>query len=47
MTRSQILKQIIKHLPEKRFSILIGGRQVGKTTVVKQVKEAKSFFYLV
>ena len=39
MTRSQILKQIIKHLPEKRFSILIGGRQVGKTTVVKQVKE--------
>jgi uncharacterized protein len=39
MNRKNISEKIIKHLTEKRYSILIGARQVGKTTVVKQVKD--------
>lgn len=39
MNRIKISEKIIKHLPDKRFSILIGARQVGKTTVVKQVRD--------
>ena len=50
MTRDQILEALIKHLPEKRHSVLIGARQIGKTTVVKQVvahllkKNEKAFY---
>ena len=39
MNRKFISEKIIKHLDDKRYSILIGARQVGKTTVVKQVKD--------
>ena len=39
MNRKYISEKIIKHLDDKRYSILIGARQVGKTTVVKQVKD--------
>ena len=39
MNRKYISEKIIKHLADKRYSILIGARQVGKTTVVKQVKD--------
>ncbi|MDP2385257.1 MAG: ATP-binding protein [Bacteroidota bacterium] len=39
MNRKHILDKIIKHLDDKRYSILIGARQVGKTTIVKQVKD--------
>jgi uncharacterized protein len=39
MNRKNISEKIIKHLADKRYSILIGARQVGKTTVVKQVHD--------
>lgn len=39
MNREQILEALKKHLSDKRHSILIGARQVGKTTVVKQLAE--------
>ena len=50
MNRSEITRAILKHLPDKRHSILIGARQVGKTTVVKQIaaslieKKEKAFY---
>ncbi len=50
MNRKNISEKIIKHLVDKRYSILIGARQVGKTTVVKQVydylknKNEKTYF---
>ena len=42
---------MLNHLPDKRFSILIGARQTGKTTVLKQLvtqlsKTYKTVFYL-
>lgn len=37
MNRENILEALKKHLSDKRHSILIGARQVGKTTVVKQL----------
>ena len=39
MNRKEILVSLKEHLPDKRHSILIGARQVGKTTVVKQLGE--------
>ncbi len=39
MIRQEIIDAITEHLPDKRHSILIGARQVGKTTVIKQVAE--------
>ena len=39
MNRKEILISLKEHLPDKRHSILIGARQVGKTTVVKQLGE--------
>ncbi len=51
MNREKILETLKKHLPDKRHSILIGARQVGKTTVVKQLaehlkKQNKKVYYL-
>lgn len=51
MNRIQILESLKKHLSDKRHSILIGARQVGKTTVVKQLaaflkSENKKVYYL-
>ncbi|MBI2271531.1 MAG: ATP-binding protein [Bacteroidetes bacterium] len=51
MNRAKILTSLIQHLPDKRHSILIGARQVGKTTVVKQLtehlkKKNKKVYYL-
>ncbi len=39
MNRKSISEKIIKHLADKRYSILIGARQVGKTTVVKLIHD--------
>lgn len=51
MNREKILEALKKHLTDKRHSILIGARQVGKTTVAKQLteylkKQNKKVFYL-
>jgi predicted AAA+ superfamily ATPase len=51
MNREIILQLLKKHLPDKRHSILIGARQVGKTTIVKQLEELlksqnKKVYYL-
>ncbi len=51
MNRERILEALKKHLSDKRHSILIGARQVGKTTVAKQLAEHlkqqnKKVFYL-
>jgi predicted AAA+ superfamily ATPase len=47
----QIFSKLVQHLDKKAFTILIGARQVGKTTVLKQLyklilSEKKSAFYL-
>ena len=50
VNRSEITTAITKHLSDKRHSVLIGARQVGKTTVVKQItaglleKKEKAFY---
>jgi predicted AAA+ superfamily ATPase len=51
MSREQIIEALKKHLSDKRHSILIGARQVGKTTVVKQLanylkEQKKKVYYL-
>ena len=49
--RNYIISELQKHLKDKKHSILIGARQVGKTTVVKQIAkqledEKKKVFFL-
>src|SRR4051812_18540137 len=39
MNRSETLDLLQKHLSKKEHTILIGARQVGKTTLVKKVQE--------
>jgi predicted AAA+ superfamily ATPase len=51
MNRENILTLLKKHLPDKRHSIITGARQVGKTTVVKQLaqyikNQQKKVYYL-
>jgi predicted AAA+ superfamily ATPase len=46
----QLLKDIKKDLPEKHISLIIGARQTGKTTLLKQTaeilkKDKRSIFY--
>jgi uncharacterized protein len=38
MTRSQILQSIYNQCIKKEFSVLIGARQIGKTTVLRQLE---------
>jgi uncharacterized protein len=39
MIRSKIFEQIYKHHTKKEFSVLIGARQIGKTTLLHQVEK--------
>lgn len=50
MTRTEIFEALISHLPENRHSIVIGARQIGKTTIIRQLetyllkKKLKAFY---
>ncbi len=35
----KLYKQLLEHLPRKEFAIIIGARQIGKTTLIGQLKE--------
>jgi len=39
LIKRDLLSQIIEHLPEKEMTLIIGPRQVGKTTLLEQVKD--------
>ena len=39
LIKRDLFRQIIEHLPEKEMTLIIGPRQVGKTTLLEQVKD--------
>ena len=39
LIRRQIFPHIIEHLPEEEMTVIIGPRQVGKTTLLEQIKD--------
>ena len=40
MIRRKLYENLVKHFHQKEYSILIGARQTGKSTLLKQIEDA-------